>query len=424
VEIPRAVREADAVVICLSNKSITKEGYVQKEIKFALDSAEEKAEDTIFLIPARLEDCVVPERLGRWQWVDLFEENGFVRLLRSLKLRADAVGASMEPLEYENEDQDTERRLDQLYIEGLAAFYTEDWDKASRRFQAILRERPNHKNAAEKLAQADRQKILEKLYAQAMEALQVEDWQASIQALEELLRKSAEYKDAAHLLREAKKQKQLRELYSEARRLHAAQKWQAVVKVFEQIATIEPAYPDPETLLSSAQKEVAELKRLTELNELYKQGIHKIDAGQWYEARGLLEQVHKAQTGFLDTERLLRKVEDEIIRIEERRERENQISTLYEQAHGLIRSKSWRLALVKKEEIEKLDNQFMDKDGIFEKAKNELVQEEQIAQRQNEVAALYAEAVRLLKEGKYQEALDKWQDVRALDSKYPDRQRV
>jgi outer membrane protein assembly factor BamD (BamD/ComL family) len=424
VEIPRAVREADAVVICLSNKSITKEGYVQKEIKFALDSAEEKAEDTIFLIPARLEDCVVPERLGRWQWVDLFEENGFVRLLRSLKLRADAVGASMEPLEYENEDQDTERRLDQLYIEGLAAFYTEDWDKASRRFQAILRERPNHKNAAEKLAQADRQKILEKLYAQAMEALQVEDWQASIQALEELLRKSAEYKDAAHLLREAKKQKQLRELYTEARRLHAAQKWQAVVKVFEQIATIEPAYPDPETLLSSAQKEVAELKRLTELNELYKQGIHKIDAGQWYEARGLLEQVHKAQTGFLDTERLLRKVEDEIIRIEERRERENQISTLYEQAHGLIRSKSWRLALVKKEEIEKLDNQFMDKDGIFEKAKNELVQEEQIAQRQNEVAALYAEAVRLLKEGKYQEALDKWQDVRALDSKYPDRQRV
>ena len=347
VEIPRAVQEADAVVICLSNKSITKEGYVQKEIKFALDTAEEKPQDTIFLIPARLEDCVVPERLGRWQWVDLFEENGFIRLLRSLKLRADAVGASMEPLEYENEDQDTERRLDQLYIEGLAAFYTEDWDKASRRFQAILRERPNHKNAAEKLAQADRQKILEKLYAQAIEALQVEDWQASIQTLEELLRKSGEYKDAAHLLRETKKQKQLRELYTEARRLHAAQKWQAVVKVFEQIATIEPAYPDPETLLSSAQKEVAELKRLTELNELYKQGVHKIDAGQWYEARGLLEQVHKAQTGFLDTERLLRKVEDEIIGIEERRNRENQINTLYEQAHGLIRSKSWRLVLVK-----------------------------------------------------------------------------
>ena len=55
-EIPKAVREADVVVVCLSKKSITKEGYVQKEIKFALDIAEEKPEDTIFLIPARLEE--------------------------------------------------------------------------------------------------------------------------------------------------------------------------------------------------------------------------------------------------------------------------------------------------------------------------------------------------------------------------------
>ena len=37
---------------------------------------------------------------------------------------------------------------------------------------------------------------------------------------------------------------------------------------------------------------------------------------------------------------------------------------------------------------------------------------------------MYAEAVRLLKEGKYQEALDKWQEVRSIDPKYPDRQRV
>ena len=424
VEIPRAVREADVVVICLSNKSITKEGYVQREIKFALDSAEEKPEDTIFLIPARLEDCVVPEQLGRWQWVDLFDENGFIRLLRSLKLRADRVGATIEPLGYENEDQETELRLEQLYTEGLAAFYTEDWDRAYQRFQSILRERPNHRNAAEKLAQAERRKILAKLYTQAAEALQSENWQAAIQTLEELLGKSGDYKDSAQLLADAKKQHRLKELYAEAKRLHNAQKWQAVVKVFEQISIIEPAYPDPDGLLTSSQKEAAELKRLTDLNELYSQGIHKMDAGEWYEARSLLEQVHKAQTGFLDTERLLRKVENEIIRIEELNKRNNQINTLYEQAHGLIRSKSWRMALDKMEEIQRLDNQFVDKDGLFEKAKIELEQENQAAQRQNELAAMYAEATRLLKEGKYQEALEKWQEVRSIDSKYPDRQRV
>ncbi len=54
VEIPKAVQEADVVIVFLSKNSITKEGYVQKEIKDALDVAEEKPEGAIFLIPARL----------------------------------------------------------------------------------------------------------------------------------------------------------------------------------------------------------------------------------------------------------------------------------------------------------------------------------------------------------------------------------
>ncbi len=72
VEIPRAVRGADVVLVCLSRGSVNKEGYVQKEIKFALDAADEKPEGTIFLIPFRLEDCPVPGRLSQWQWVDFF----------------------------------------------------------------------------------------------------------------------------------------------------------------------------------------------------------------------------------------------------------------------------------------------------------------------------------------------------------------
>src|SRR6266498_913864 len=410
VEIPRAVREADVVVICLSNKSITKEGYVQREIKFALDSAQEKPEGTIFLIPARLEDCTVPEGLNRWQWVDLFDENGFMKLLRSLKLRADKVGATVEPTSDFDTDEERQRRLEQLYTEGLAAFYTEDWDNAFRRFQAILSERPNHRNAAEKLAQAELQRSLAKLYAQATESVRSEDWPLAIKTLEELSQKSASYKDVAQLLGNARKQKQLRGLYAEAKTLHAAQKWQAVVRVFEQISVIEPNYPDPDGLLTSAQKEVVELKRVNELNHLYSRGIRKMDEGQWYDARSLLEQVHKAQIGFLDTERLLKKVENEIVKIEELNQRNNQINTLYEQAHGLIRSKSWRMVLDKMGEIQRLDDQFVDKDGITEKAKTELEREEQIAQQQNIVAAMYAESVRLLKDGKYQEVLDKWQE--------------
>ena len=72
-EIPRAVRQSDAVIVCLSRGSINRAGYVQKEIKFALDVANEQPEDTIFLIPLKLEECEMPERLSRWQWVESFQ---------------------------------------------------------------------------------------------------------------------------------------------------------------------------------------------------------------------------------------------------------------------------------------------------------------------------------------------------------------
>jgi hypothetical protein len=88
VEIPKAVKSADIVIVCLSRASVSKEGYVQKEIKFALDIAEEKPDGTIFIIPLRLDDCQVPDRLADLQWVNLFDKSGHKKLLDALRLRA------------------------------------------------------------------------------------------------------------------------------------------------------------------------------------------------------------------------------------------------------------------------------------------------------------------------------------------------
>jgi uncharacterized protein (TIGR02646 family) len=92
LEIRKAVRSSDTVVVCLSNGSITKEGYVQKEIRLALDIADEKPEGTIFLIPVRLEECEVPDRLRKWQWVNLFDEAGYGKLIRALRTHAQIKG--------------------------------------------------------------------------------------------------------------------------------------------------------------------------------------------------------------------------------------------------------------------------------------------------------------------------------------------
>ena len=86
-EIRRAVRASHVVVVCLSASSITKEGYVQKEIKLALDVADVKPSATIFPIPARLDPCEVPERLSGLHWVDLYAPRGYERLVAALRAR-------------------------------------------------------------------------------------------------------------------------------------------------------------------------------------------------------------------------------------------------------------------------------------------------------------------------------------------------
>jgi formylglycine-generating enzyme required for sulfatase activity len=88
VEIPKAIASSDAIIICLSKNSVDKEGYVQKEIKFALDKALEMPEGRIFIIPARFEECEVPDNLRRYHWVDLFDDGGYEKLMKSLKVRA------------------------------------------------------------------------------------------------------------------------------------------------------------------------------------------------------------------------------------------------------------------------------------------------------------------------------------------------
>ena len=86
-EIPKAVQSSDAVIVFLSNNSVSKAGYVQKEIKYALDIADEQPEGAIFIIPLRLEKCEVPNRLRHLHYVDWFDEAGYKRLKRALQKR-------------------------------------------------------------------------------------------------------------------------------------------------------------------------------------------------------------------------------------------------------------------------------------------------------------------------------------------------
>ena len=84
-EIPRALQTSDFILIFLSRTSVAKRGYVQREMKMALDTWEELPEGTIHTIPVRLDDCNVPEQFRRYHWANLFDPNGFDRIVRAIR---------------------------------------------------------------------------------------------------------------------------------------------------------------------------------------------------------------------------------------------------------------------------------------------------------------------------------------------------
>jgi hypothetical protein len=97
VAIRRGIRESNYLLACLSNSSVTKRGYVQRELKRAIEVLEEFPEEEIFLIPVRLDDCPMPESLRSIQWVDLFQPDGFDRLFRALSSKEQPEVLSARP---------------------------------------------------------------------------------------------------------------------------------------------------------------------------------------------------------------------------------------------------------------------------------------------------------------------------------------
>ncbi len=82
--IQRAIRDSEYFIICLTSHSVTKRGYLQKEIAQALELQQEKLENDRYIIPVRLEPCDIPDRIVHLQPANLYEGDGWSKLLTSL----------------------------------------------------------------------------------------------------------------------------------------------------------------------------------------------------------------------------------------------------------------------------------------------------------------------------------------------------
>jgi hypothetical protein len=87
VAVEKAIRKARYFIALISSRSAAKRGFVQREIRRALEVLEEFPENETYLIPVRIDDCQPPHpRLADLHWTDLFPcwDSGVEKLLRFL----------------------------------------------------------------------------------------------------------------------------------------------------------------------------------------------------------------------------------------------------------------------------------------------------------------------------------------------------
>jgi hypothetical protein len=109
VEIPKAIRESDIFVACLSLLSVSKQGYVQREFRTALNVYAEKPPGSIYLIPLKLDNCEVPDfqvpqlgvSLRDIQWLDYWRPNGFDRLIKAIEAATGRPSSPRRELPYQ-----------------------------------------------------------------------------------------------------------------------------------------------------------------------------------------------------------------------------------------------------------------------------------------------------------------------------------
>lgn len=144
MEIEKAVESSDMVIVCFSSASVTKDGYVQKELKIAIDAAERRPEGKIFLIPIRLDDCTIPRKLQAKHYIDYFpvsiREKSLQKLLLALRPPFDKYNEEQRRLAQELQEVNTRLQAKLNEIEELHNEIRSGYINLQDDYQRVLQE--------------------------------------------------------------------------------------------------------------------------------------------------------------------------------------------------------------------------------------------------------------------------------------------
>lgn len=83
--IKKEIASARLLILCLSRNSVEKTGFVQEEMRLALEQARLKPPSKEYIMPIMLNDCEVPDEIARWHGLDLRQGNAPQKLLEAIQ---------------------------------------------------------------------------------------------------------------------------------------------------------------------------------------------------------------------------------------------------------------------------------------------------------------------------------------------------
>jgi len=134
IEIRKAIENSKYFIALFSSISVRERGYIQKELKFALDVLDGFPEGEVFILPIRLDACEIPyEKLREIENADLFPDwkVGVEKVLRSLGIEEDGVRKTLRALNWEEiqrlaGDSNLEIKFSDVYWKDLIKLIDEE----------------------------------------------------------------------------------------------------------------------------------------------------------------------------------------------------------------------------------------------------------------------------------------------------------
>ena len=230
-------------------------------------------------------------------------------------------GGGKRKAELAPEDAAREAAVQALYQQAMSRFRAREYGDALVLFDALLSDRTDYRDAAERRELAAHEVRVAEAFEEATDAEARGDWAAAVEGYAEVLRLEPDHPRAGARIRQSRQREQVASLQEELRAHANAHDWAAVVAVADELQALSPGDSDPDGLASMARAHVAEAEHRAELERQREEDAERQRLAEEEAARQRREDEERERE---EEDRRRREDEERQRREDEEREREEE----------------------------------------------------------------------------------------------------